>query len=160
MNTAAMHFIEIIDNETRTLESLSSDPTDYSGALTALGASLYLCSKTLCKMLKGLISADSDPMQLIKSLELVQESIKKAHQKMGNKALICQFLINKANNNFSRAISEIIQQEAELLGIPDIELPIDEVMAMLNSPANKTMLDRSLSELHAGKVTPHELIHE
>jgi hypothetical protein len=160
MNAAALHFIEIIDNETKTLKSLSSAPIDYSAALIAIGASIYLCSKTLCKMLKRVISVDNEPMQLIKSLELVQESIKTANQKMGNKAIICQFFLNKANNNFSLAINDIIQQEAQLLGIPSTELPIDEVMSRLNSPENKAMLDRSLAELRTGKVSQHELMHE
>lgn len=161
MNATTMHVIEIIDNETRVLKSLSSEPIDYRGTLSALGLSLYLSSKTLCKqMLKGLVYHDDDAMQMIKSLELVQESIKTAIQKMGNKALICQFFLKKANHNFSLAISDIIQQEAKLLDIPNTELPIDEVMALLNKPKNKAILERSIAELNAGKVVRHELVND
>jgi|CXWL01.1.fsa_nt_gi hypothetical protein len=59
---------------------------------------------------------------------------------MGAELFLFWFLLKKTANNYGLIISAIIQHNAQLLEIPDTELPIDEIMTALNQPANKSML--------------------
>jgi hypothetical protein len=57
-------------------------------------------------------------------------------------------------------INAIVQHDALVLGNPFTELPISELMDILNKPKNKAMLEQSIVELKAGNLAHHRLIHE
>jgi len=68
------------------------------------------------------------------------------------------FLMNKCakeDDNMSRYFNE---REANKLGIPDVELPINEVMDRLNIPKNKSQLERAIKRHKSGDITKHDLL--
>lgn len=164
MNITAQHYLNLVGSETQTISKLLASAISDGKKLSMHCLALYFDSRAMLKsslkIIKGSDQLLDEDMRFVDSLDRLEKETKEICNKMGPELFLFWFLLKKTANNYGLIISTIIQHNAQLLEIPDTELPIDEIMTALNQPVNKSMLEQSLSELKAGNIVQHGLLHE
>lgn len=164
MNITAQNYLDLVGSETQNISNLFTGSIYNSWTVGAHCATIYLDSRAMLKNIVQIVKESDqlfdDDLSFVSQLERIQEKTKAIYHEMGHGLFLCRFLLKKTINHYSSMISAIAQHDALVLGIPTTELPIDELMDVLNKPKNKAMLEQSIAELKAGKSAHHHLIHE
>lgn len=156
-------YIQVIDNETVTLSRLLSTAFRSMWLVGSHCSVIYFESKQLLididQALTGCNELFDEDMNLIGALERNQKKISEIMVEMPTSLWLCKYLLKMANANFNLIIDKIIKHDAKEHGIPDTDLPINEIMAELNQPPNRAILDESIAQLKGGKTVKHEAFY-
>jgi hypothetical protein len=164
MNITAHNYLNLVGSETQNISNLFTGSIYNSWTVGAHCATIYLDSSAMLKNIVEIIKESDqlfdDDLSFVSQLERIQDKTKTIYHEMGHELFVCRFLLKKTVAHYSSMINAIVQHDALVLGIPTTELPVDELMNVLNEPKNKAMLEKSIAELKAGNLTHHRLIHE
>lgn len=167
MNITAQQYLSLVESETQTISKLLSSAISDSKQLTMHCLALYFDSRSMLKSILKIIKESDqlldEDMSFVDDLNRIEKYNKEICNEFESKLpqlFLFWFFLKKTANNYGLIINEIIQHNAQILKIPETELSPDEIMAVLNQSANKAMLEKSLTELKAGNVVQHGLLHE
>jgi hypothetical protein len=164
MNITAQNYLSLVGSETQNINNLFTGSIYNGWTVGAHCATIYLDSKAMLKSIVQIVEESDqlfdDDLSFVSQLECIQNKTKAIYDDMGHGLFLCRFLLKKTVNHYGSMINAIVQHDARVLGIPSTELPIDELMEVLNKPKNKAMLEQSIAELKAGNLAHHRLIHE
>lgn len=169
MNITAENYLSLVDSETKTISDMIKSSIHNGWIMTMHCLVIYFDSKAMLASTLRVIKESNplDPEQLldegsifVSKLERIEERTNTLSLSINPKFLFCRHLLQKTAGHYDAIIKAIVQHNARVLGIPDTELPIDELMTELNKPKNKAMLEKSIAELNAGNFAAHKLIHD
>lgn len=164
MNITAQHYLNLVGSETQTISKLLTSAISDGKKLGMHCITLYFDSRSMLKSILKIVKESDqlldEDMNFVDSLDRIEKETKEMCNKMEPDSFLFWYLLKKTAHNYGLIISATIQHNAQILGIPDTELPVDEIMAALNQPANKPLLEQSIAELKAGNVVQHSLLHE
>ncbi len=164
MSVTAQDYLNLVDNDANNISSIFKGLVHNSWVISAHCAAAYLDSKIMLKDITLEISLSDqlvdEKFNLIARLDKIRSTVKELHHKMNGSLFMCRYFLKKTIDNCELLVKVIIEHDAKVLGIPDTELPIDELMAELNSPENKEMLGRSIAQLRRGNFSTHKLNYE
>lgn len=153
MSTLITDYIDIVDNETHTLSKILAQSVQSGFIVGSHSASIYFESKMLLQ--EAIKDTKEDRLLLDNDLMLAaisrsQALLTEVISKMGISLFFSRYLLKKAYQNFDKLIGVVIRHNARVLDIPEHDKPIDEIMAELNNPGNKAMLEKSIAQLARG----------
>ena len=168
MNITAQDYLNLVDNETQNINYIFKELAVNDWRLGAHCSAIYFDSKEMLKATLKIIKEsnhlNSDALlgdsDLIPRLSNIENKTKALYHEMKGGLFMCRWLLKKTAHHYDLIINAIIEHDARVLCIPTTELPIDELMAELNQPKNRAMLEQSIAELKAGEFSSHRLIHE
>lgn len=113
-------------------------------------------------------AVDSDGL-LIKSVDELQHELQFIYDLASqafsrNKSLfihrwVYRWLMKRTFAHYDAMIAMMVTHDAKALGIPDTDQPIDAIMAELNQPNTRQMLEQSIAELDGGHFVSGQLLH-
>jgi hypothetical protein len=164
MNITAQNYLNLVGSETQNISNLFTGSIYNSWTVSAHCVTIYLDSTAMLKNIVQVVKEHDqlfdDDLGFVSQLECIEEKTKAIYNEMGRNLFLSRFLLKKTVKHYSAMINAIVKHDAQVLGIPATELPINELMDVLNKPKNKAMLEQSIAELKAGNLAHHRLIHE
>ncbi len=169
MNITAENYLSLVDSETKTISDIIKSSIHNGWVMTTHCLVVYFDSKAMLTNTLRVIKESNllnheqlldDGSIFVSKLERIEERTNTLYLGINPKLFFCRFLLKKTTKHYDAIIKAIVEHDAGVLGIPDTELPIDELMTELNKPKNKAMLEKSIAELNAGNFSAHKLIHD
>lgn len=163
MNITAQNYLNLVGSETQNISNIISESIHNGRVVGVHCAAIYFDSKAMLKNILRVVKESDqlfdDDLCFTSQLERIQDKTQTIYHEMGHNLFFCRFLLKKTANHYGSMISAIVEHDARVLGIPDTELPVDEIMAILNQPTNKTMIEQSLVQAAAGETEQHQLFY-
>ncbi|WP_374089858.1 hypothetical protein [Methylomicrobium lacus] len=118
MNTTALNYIPILDNETTTIGQLLSQSARSSFLICMHSALIYFESRKFLKELKLEMQTSRELIdenhQLVEKLASIQEKIKGLYHQLGGGMVLNRFLLKRAFYHFGLIIVNINEHDVDM----------------------------------------------